>query len=165
MKKIAATFLLATALALPVTAAETVKPGDKDWAEKVAIDGMAEVQLGEMAEKKGGPKVKDFGKHMVTDHGKANDELKAVATKNGVKLPTKIDAEHQAVVDKLSKLSGADFDKAYLDEMVAAHKKAIAALETETKESQSPFKDWATKTLPTIKEHLKMAEADTKTKS
>lgn len=163
MNRIALMLAVASFTIVPAIAADTVKPGDKTFAEKIAVDGMAEVKLGEMASKKGtASKVKEFGQHMVKDHSKANDELKELAIKHGLKLPTAIDAEHQAVHDKLAKLSGAEFDKEYLNEMVSAHKKAVNALETESKDGGEPFKGWATKTLPTIKEHLKEAEADDK---
>ncbi|HEY9679332.1 MAG TPA: DUF4142 domain-containing protein [Drouetiella sp.] len=163
MKKLIVALALVGSAITPVVAAESTKPADAEFAKKVAVDGMTEVKLGEMAEKKGtSEKVKEFAHHMVKDHGQANEELKSVATRCGVKLPGTLDGEHQAVYDKLNKLSGTNFDKQYLEEMVSAHKKAVAALEGECKTGEGPIKDWASKTLPTIKEHLSEAEADCK---
>jgi putative membrane protein len=145
----------------PVVAADAFKDSDKTFAEKVAVDGMTEVELGRIAsEKSKSEKVKEFGNHMVKDHGKANEELKTVASNHGLKLPTQPDAEHQALIDKLKVMNGAEFDNAYLAEMITAHKKAIAALEDECKDGEQSLKSWAEKTLPTIKHHLKMAEED-----
>jgi hypothetical protein len=75
-----------------------------------AQGGMAEVKLGEVAAKKATQaNIKQFGTMMVSDHGKATKELQAIATKNGVTLPSKLDATHKDKVDKISKLSGQDF--------------------------------------------------------
>jgi putative membrane protein len=161
MRKTGILLLTLVSVVLPSIAAEPAKPSDKTWAEKVAVDGMTEVQLGHIAKEKGqSSKVKDFADHMIKDHGKANDELKALASKNGITLPAKVDAEHQATIDKLKNMSGKEFDKQYLTEMIAAHKKAIAAFEDEAKGGEQEFKSWAEKTLPTLKHHLQMAEED-----
>jgi predicted outer membrane protein len=111
---------------------------------------MLEVQLGEVAKEKATrQKIKDFGVMMATDHGKAGEELKAVAAKNGVTLPGDLDANHKATVDKLSKLSGAEFDTAYVAEMVKDHEKDAAAFEQASKTAQNPdVKGFAAKTLP-----------------
>ena len=77
---------------------------------------MAEVALGKLAQQKSSnTKIKDFGAMMVTDHGKANDTLMAIAKTKNITLPAySVDAEHQAKMDSLSKLTGKDFDKAYV---------------------------------------------------
>lgn len=126
----------------------------------VAMDGMAEVEHGKLAgEKAANDKVKAFGQRMVADHGKAGDELKSLAASKQMTLPTSLDAKHQAMHDQLAKLSGEQFDKAYVRDMVAGHKKAVAALTKEsTSGKDSDLKAWAAKTLPTIREHLTMIE-------
>jgi putative membrane protein len=97
---------------------------------------------------------------MATDHGKAGEELKAVATKNGVTLPPDPDAKHKAIVDSLSKLSGAEFDKAYITEMVKDHEKDAIGFEDASKTAKNPdVKGFAAKTLPMIKSHLKKIKA------
>ena len=103
--------------------------------------------------------VKTFGQRMVTDHSKANDELKQLATTKGLTLPASLSADTQKKVDDLSKKKGKDFDKAYMDNMVKDHEKDVAEFEKESKSAQDPdLKAWVTKTLPTLQDHLKMAK-------
>jgi putative membrane protein len=105
---------------------------DTTFATKTAVGGMAEVALGKMAAAKGAAKsVKDFGNMMVMDHGKANAELMSIAKAKNIVLPAGLDAEHQAKGDSLSKLSGKDFDKGYVDAMVDGHKKTLALMQSE----------------------------------
>ena len=93
---------------------------------------MAEVALGKMAAAKGSSdQVKSFGKMMVMDHGKANAELMAIAKTKNIMLPAGLDAEHQAKSDSLSKLSGKDFDLAYVNAMIEGHKKTLALMQSE----------------------------------
>ena len=126
-----------------------------------AQGGMLEVRLGKIAKEKAARQdLKDFGAMMATDHGKAGGELKAVATKNGVTLPTDLDAKHKAIVDRLNKLSGAEFDKAYISEMVKDHEKDGIAFEAASKTAKNAdVKGFAAKTLPVIKFHLKKIKA------
>ena len=132
-----------------------------DFLTKAAAGGMAEVKLGQLAtEKASNPDVKAFGQQMVDDHGKANSELKDLASKKGVTLPSDIDAKHQATYDRLSKLSGAEFDRAYMQDMVADHREDVSEFRRESKNnSDSDVKAWAAKTLPTLEHHLQMAES------
>ena len=110
------------------SAATTLAAGDKAFVKEAAIGGMAEVDLGTLAkEKASNPDVKQFGDRMVTDHSKANDELKQWAQQKNVTLPAEIDAKHKATHERLAKLSGAAFDKAYMADMVEDHVKDVAA--------------------------------------
>jgi putative membrane protein len=103
--------------------------------------------------------VKTFADRMVTDHGKANDELKQWADQNHVTLPTELDAKHKATHDRLAKLSGDAFDKAYMRDMLADHKADVAKFRTESKTAKNAdLKSWAGKTLPTLEDHLKLAQ-------
>jgi putative membrane protein len=131
---------------------------DKKFAMDAAVGGMAEVELGKLAaEKASNPDVKQFGQRMVDDHGKANDELKTVASKETIDLPASLDAKHQATVDKLSKLSAADFDKAYVKEMVKDHDTDVKEFQKEAQNGQNTsVRDFASQTLPTLQEHQKM---------
>lgn len=142
------------------SAAHSVPSSDKSFAEHAAIGGIAEVEMGKLAQQKAASdQVKQFGQKMVDDHSKANDELKQVASAKGLTLPTDLDAKHKSKLDKLEKLSGAQFDKAYMDDMVADHKKDVSDFEKEAKSGKdSDIKGFASKTLPTLQEHLKMAE-------
>lgn len=144
----------------PLKAADTVSSEDKSFVMKAAQGGMTEVQLGQIASDKGSSQdVKDFGSKMVADHGKANDELKSIAQTKGIQLPDKLDSKHQATVDKLSKLSGADFDKAYVSEMVTDHKKDNSLFQKEASSGKdADIKAFASKTDETVKMHLSMIQ-------
>ena len=121
--------------------------------------GMAEVKLGNLAlEKSTSEDVKKFAQMMVDDHTKANDELKSMAQSKSIDLPTDI-GKHQKDYDKLSKLSGSDFDREYVDGMVKGHKEVVSMFEKEaTKGDDADTKAWAAKTLPTLQMHLKHAQ-------
>ncbi|HEY3788791.1 MAG TPA: DUF4142 domain-containing protein [Urbifossiella sp.] len=144
-----------------------VSPSDKMFMDKAAQGGMAEVQLGQLAtEKAQSDDVKKFGQRMVDDHSKANDQLKSLASQKSVTLPTDLNAKDQALKDRLSKLSGAQFDHAYMQAMVKDHKEDIAEFQKEANRGKdSDVKNWASQTLPTLQDHLKMAEQDSKSAS
>jgi putative membrane protein len=133
---------------------------DAAFAKEAAIGGMAEVELGNLAkEKASNSDVKQFADRMVTDHSRANDELKQWAQQNKVTLPTELDAKHRATRDRLAKLSGDAFDKAYMRDMLADHRQDVAAFQREAKSGKdADLKAWAGKTLPTLQEHLKLAQ-------
>jgi putative membrane protein len=133
---------------------------DEMFVLNVAKDGMAEVELGKLAsEKAGSDEVKKFAQRMVTDHSKANDELKSLAQSKNITLPSDVDPKDKATHDRLAKLSGPAFDRAYMQHMVAGHRKAVAAFKKESTSGKDPdVKAWAEKTLPTIEDHLKMAQ-------
>ncbi len=133
---------------------------DMKFAKEAAAGGMAEVKLGQLAADKGSSDfVKQFGQKMVADHSKANDQLKSVAQKDNISLPTDVMPKDQALYDRLSKLSGAAFDAAYVKAMLTDHKKDVAEF---TKESNggknADVKDFASTTLPVVKMHLQMLE-------
>lgn len=133
--------------------------GDQTFAQKAAMGNMAEVEAGKIAlEKSSNEKVKAFAQRLVTDHTKAGDELKAAASQEGITVPSAIDAKHQAALDHLKGLSGDQFDAAFKAHMVEDHKKDIAMFEKEAASGQSAVDQFASQTLPTLKEHLKMAE-------
>jgi putative membrane protein len=134
-----------------------VAANDKKFATEAAIGGMAEVKLGQLAaEKATDPDVKQFGERMVQDHSKAGDELKSVAAAQKIDLPASLDARHQATVDRLSKLSGADFDRAYVKEMVKDHDTDVKSFQRQAQNGQdSSLRDFAAKTLPTLQDHQK----------
>jgi putative membrane protein len=138
----------------------SLSAADKDFVMKAANGGMAEVAGGQTAVQKAtNADVKTFGQRMVDDHGKANDELKQLATTKGLALPTAPDAEHQKKLDELSKKTGKAFDKAYMDDMVKDHEKDVAEFQKESTSAQDPdLKNWVTKTLPTLQDHLRMAK-------
>jgi putative membrane protein len=140
---------------------------DASFIKKAANGGMTEVELGKIAAEKGGSQeVKDFGNQMVKDHSKAGDQLKEVASKMSVEVPSKVDATHQMVIDKMSTMSGAALDKAYVKEMIKAHEKDIAAFEKADKEVKNvDLKKFIEDTLPTMKGHLEMIKKFDQAKS
>lgn len=139
--------------------ATTLSDKDKAAMSKFAQGGQMEVTLGQMVSQKAqSPDVKTFADRMVTDHGKANDELKQLASTKGMTLPTDL-GEHQKSVDELSKKSGKDLDKSYMNEMVKDHEKDVSEFKKASTEVQdADLKNWVTKTLPTLEEHLRMAK-------
>jgi len=143
----------------------TNKSGDQAWAKKVAAGGMAEVELGKLAtEKASSEEVKKFGQRMVDDHSKANDELKTIAQSKNITLPADVGAKEKALHDRLSKLSGAAFDRAYMQAMVADHREDVPEFRKEANAGKDPeMKAFAAKTLPTLEDHLKTAEQIGKT--
>ncbi|MGB8985687.1 MAG: DUF4142 domain-containing protein, partial [Candidatus Sulfotelmatobacter sp.] len=93
----------------------SVSASDKKFVREAAQGGMAEVELGKLAtEKASSPEVKKFGQRMVDDHSKANDQLKEVASSQGITLPSELSAKDEMTEERLSKLSGEQFDKAYM---------------------------------------------------
>ena len=100
---------------------------DRAFVKKAAQGGMAEVELGKLAtERASDPDVKKFGERMVNDNTKANDQLKEVASSKNVTLPKSLDAKDEATKKRLSSLSGAAFDRAYMTDMVTDHTKDVA---------------------------------------
>jgi putative membrane protein len=134
---------------------------DHNFLMDAAMGGMLEVELGRMATTQGASDaVKQFGQRMVDDHGKANQELMSLAQSKGITLPTEIDEKHKKDMTKLSSLSGAEFDREYGKMMVSDHRKDVSEFEKQsTRGTDADLKAFATKTLPTLKEHLKMAES------
>lgn len=136
-------------------------PADKQFIKKAAQGGLAEVQLGQLAtEKADSPDVKQFGQKMVDDHSKANDQLKQVASTKGVTVPDQLNAKDAAIKARLEKLSGKAFDRAYMQNMVIDHTKDVSEFRTESKNGKDPdVKNFASQTLPTLKDHLKQAKS------
>jgi putative membrane protein len=138
--------------------AEDSPPTASVFVQKAAQDGMTEVELGKVAlAKSRNAEVRDFAQRMVTDHGKANNELAALARQKGIDAPNKLDAEHQAMVQKFEGKSGAAFDNEYSRHMSMDHTKAISLFEAASKSEDPDFAGFAKKTLPTLKEHKKLA--------
>jgi putative membrane protein len=139
--------------------AEDTPPAPAVFVEKAALDGMAEVALGKIAlSKSQDPTVRQFAQRMVTDHGKANQELASLAKTKGIDAPTSLDAEHRTMIANIERENGAAFDKAYCEHMNMDHSKAIALFESAAKTSDPELAGFAKKTLPTLKEHKAMAE-------
>src|SRR5262245_11164978 len=142
------------------TSGTTAAAEDVKFIEKAASGGLHEVQLGQLAtERAMDPEVKKFGEMMVTDHGKVNKELVAVAQQMGVKVPTQMNAEHQAEYNKFTTVKGQAFDQAYIKHMVDDHKKDVDEFKKAGESAKdSRLRTFASKTLPVVREHLTKAE-------
>jgi putative membrane protein len=155
------------------------------FVEKMTIAGMAEVQLGKLAtEHAANADVKAFGQMMVKDHTQAGQELARIATQLSVPPAKQLDQKHRELVDRLSKLRGAAFDREYMTAMVAGHEEVAAELRMRAgsrltanepatpgraaggaapvgtsgaPRGEEPLTEWAVKTLPTVQHHLERA--------
>jgi len=133
---------------------------DAAWTQKAAQGGAAEVRLGEMARLRStNQAVKELAQRLVDDHTIAGDELKQIAIRKGIALPGAIDPKQEALYERLSKLTGAEFDRAYVAAMVDDHRAHVADFQRQADTSGDPeLKSFAIKTLPVLQEHLRMAE-------
>jgi putative membrane protein len=158
MALVAVGFMIAAPRA---NAAPTVCTEDCNFIQAAAQGGMTEVKLGELASSTGQrDDVKQFGQRMVKDHTGINDDLKALAAQKGVTLPDSLDADHQRMVDKMSALSGSDFDNAYIAGMIKDHKTDAKAFKTESSATKdTDVKGFVDKTIPVVNEHLKVITA------
>jgi putative membrane protein len=152
----------ANSMGAGVTSGTSAKPGaaEQRFMKEAAQGGMAEVELGKLAlQNASSDEVKKFGQRMVDDHSKANDKLKELASAKGVTLPQAPNARQKATKDQLSKLSGEQFDKAYMRDMLKDHKQDIAAFQSESNTGHdADVKNFAAQTLPTLRDHLKDAQ-------
>lgn len=133
---------------------------DTAFIKKAAQGGLAEVQLGQLAQQKASNQdVQKFAKRMVDDHTKANEQLKQVAEQDHVKLPDTLNAKDKALKAKLEGLSGQQFDQIYMKDMVQDHRKDVAEFERESKAAKDAnVKNFAKETLPVLQSHLQEAE-------
>ena len=137
-------------------------PATDEFVSKAAAGGLAEVKAGEIAARKATHKsVKNFGERMVKDHTKANQQLKSILAKEGKPAPSdQLDADGQQLVDKLNGVSGADFDRTYMDAMVEDHDKDVQEFAAYAKSGDDKrIKTFAGNTLKVIQHHDTMAHA------
>jgi putative membrane protein len=142
------------------TSSSMLSAADTKFVKAAASGGMEEVELGKLAaQKASNPDVKSFGQKMVDDHTKANDQLKQVASQKNVTLPAGMNNMQKHDQAKLAKLSGAAFDRSYVSMMVKDHKKDVADFQKEsTSGKDADVKSFASTTLPTLQDHLKMVQ-------
>lgn len=144
----------------PGAAANKKRVAGRKFMTKAAAGGIAEVEMGKLAQAKAtDEQVKQFGARMEADHSTANAELKSIAASKNVELPQSAPKKEMAMMDKMKAMSGAEFDRAYMSHMVSDHKKDIALYEKEANSGKdAQLKAFAGKTLPTLREHLQMAQ-------
>jgi putative membrane protein len=133
----------------------------KDFINEAATGGMMEVELGNIAIKNAASdKVKEFGKLMVEDHTKINNQLKDLASGKGIELPATVTNNQQLDIDKLKKETGSDFDKDYVSMMVDDHQKDIDAFKDAADKTTDPnIKSFITNTIPILQKHLNAIQA------
>lgn len=134
---------------------------DYKFVTEASQGGMMEVTLGQLAAQKGSdPSVRSFGERMIQDHQKANMELTQLISQKGATAPEPSTKKDEKMTEHLQSLSGADFDKAYIKHMVSDHKTDIKEFQMAAdKSDDADLKAWAAKTLPTLQEHLRLAES------
>jgi putative membrane protein len=152
--------VIGVSLALPIAVLAADNP-DMSFYKKAAEGGIAEVELGNLAQNKSPTQsVKDYGAMMVKDHSAANDKLKAIADSKNIKLPSSPSAAQMATKTKLEVLKGTAFDKSYIKGMVKDHEEDIKEFENEASSGQdADAKAYASATLPTLKAHLKKIQS------
>ena len=151
---------LTAALSRPSTVKAAVTDQDKQFLAMAAQSDFDEIKLSQLAEGKAtNPLVKSFAHEMVTDHTNLEAKMKPFATAWGITPPTSLDPDHQAIYDKLITLSGADFDKAYMDAMATDHHKALEAFTKEAETTTDPeFKTAVTSGKSVVAAHTSMAD-------
>ncbi|HWL93477.1 MAG TPA: DUF4142 domain-containing protein [Phycisphaerae bacterium] len=134
--------------------------GDPAFVHAAASANRLEIELGKMAfEKANDAAVRDFGRRMIDDHSKAQTELEGIVKDTDINLSSDLDAHHREMVDRLSRLSGVEFDREYISMMVEDHQKVIERFESQTRNGHvAALRDFASKTVATLREHRSAAE-------
>lgn len=140
---------------------KVVTGGDLSFINDAGPGGLAEVELGRLAMGRGtNAEVKKFAQQMIEDHSKAGEKLRKLALQKQVILPSKILPQAQQTMEKLAKLSGGEFDRAYVKAMVEAHEKDVAAFDATARNgTDADVKAFAAETVPTLRHHLEMIRA------
>lgn len=139
----------------------TEETDEEEFVVEAAQGALLEVKLGELAQVNGSAQlVKDFGKTMSAEHAKGYEDLKALAIQKKITIPEGLSKKGNHKLEKLSKKTGHEFDKEYMDYMVEDHHDDVESFEEAADElKDADVKAWAAKTLPMLKQHLAMAKA------
>ena len=134
---------------------------DRNFARAAAAGGLSEVELGQLAEHEGqSSAVREFGQRMVSDHSKANAQLKELAAAASIPLPNTPDAEHRMMREQLDQVHGAAFDRTYIRGQIIDHQQTAQLLEYEIGSGQdAQLKSFASQVLPIVMQHLEMAQS------
>ncbi|HJT78354.1 MAG TPA: DUF4142 domain-containing protein [Gemmataceae bacterium] len=151
--------LLYAGAARSVAADEENRISDQQFVFQASAAGLAEVNLSMLAKDRAhSDDVKKFAQHMIDEHGKANKKLNQIADRERLRVAPSMDQKHEMLAARLSRLSGKDFDHAYANAMLQDHEQAVSLFEREAKDGQNKeLKEYASKALPTLKDHLSMA--------
>jgi putative membrane protein len=141
------------------SAQDQLPRGERRFIEKLAQHSMAEIELGKLAEKNGSSEeVKKFGRQLVEDHTKAQEDVKKLAQAKGIDLPAELDRGHKRTLDSLQKKTGADFDRDFVRDMVKDHRSDVKDVQKEARDAKDPeVKALAAKLEPVMEKHLDMA--------
>jgi putative membrane protein len=150
----------ASKVADSATSTKSLNAADQNFIKAAAGAGLAEVEIGRLvAQKAQSDSVKRFAQHMIEDHSKANDELMAIAQKLNLAPPKQIPSEEQALQRKLSALEGPKLEQTYMESQLRAHQKAVQLFQHQATAGQNAdLKKFAADTLPTLNQHLQMAQ-------
>lgn len=160
MKRFVSALSLAAALSLPGLAYAAGAPEPKDFVVDAIKGDNSEILLGQLAQSRGASEgVRDFGMTLVNDHAKAKQEFEALAKSMQMMPPADPKPEAREEHDKLAQLSGAAFDRAFINGMVEDHEKDIALFQSVADAKNNAASGLAAKQLPTLKKHLQIAQA------
>lgn len=133
---------------------------DAAFVREAGSAGLAEVRMGGLAQQNSQEQgVKDFGQRLVTDHSKANEQLARIASEKGLQMPTTMSSTDEKMIEHLSSLQGAEFDRSCKRHAIEAHEKAIRLFKAARNSKDTQIKAFADETLPVLEEHLRMARA------
>lgn len=133
---------------------------DPTFMKSAAHSDQNEIQLSKLVLEKGATGMaKTHADMMITDHTKSTADLKAIATKKNITLPTDMDAEHKAIAEQMRKLSGKDLEKKFMEQMVTDHQKTLNTMAAHKAMTQdADLQTFITKTTPVIEKHLTMSK-------
>jgi putative membrane protein len=137
------------------------KIDDRQFARDAAIAGLSNVELGKLAaEKASSEDVRQFGKHLLDDQTKTNDRLKQVVNQQNISIPDALDSKHQSLIDKVAKLSGPEFDKAFLKQQLKEQEAQVRDFSDEAQRGTDPkVKTFAAGALPNLQQQLDAAKS------
>jgi putative membrane protein len=147
--------------AQPAGSSANATPSAADFVKQAAISGIFEIQSSELALHKHVRPDRTFAHDMIRDHSRIAAQLKHLVRSNHInaKMPTKLDDQHQKMLDQLRGETGATFDKDYDQMQKQGHEQAVSLFKSYAQNGDNPaLKNWAAKTLPTLEEHLSMAD-------
>lgn len=145
-----------------INSALGISPTTQDFVKEAATSDMLEIAAAKVAKDRGNAEEKKFADQMVTDHSKTSADIKGMVTSSEVKadIPSTLDDSSQKKLDKLRDARAPVFSSEYDSMQISAHKDAVSLFERYSKSGDNAkLKDWAGRTLPTLRHHLEMAEA------
>jgi putative membrane protein len=159
MRNTVSAALVAVALAAPAGVAGAADGASINFMRKAAMANAAEVELSRLAiDRSSDGEVRRFAQRMTEDHLRASEELARLARREGVTLPVGLDRAHRRVYDRLRRLSGDRFDRAYLDQMAVDHQQAVTLFRNQARSLRDrDVRDWAARLLPALQHHHTMA--------